>query len=122
MLIVRRVSFALLTLALLSGCGTSGPNPKQSDADRLNSAIGKVTRADVIQRWGPPNQTMNVDGDDFYVYTATVSNRTLDMADALSGFGAGVQGTQYTSAPRPQQRYILRFDGVTGILKGWSLR
>ncbi len=127
--ILRRVSFILIALALLSlfisGCSTSDTsrrNQQQSDADRLNSMIGRVTRADIVQHLGPPNRTMNMDGDDFFFYTVTVRNRTLDIADALSGAGAGAQGRDYTPAPRPQQTYILRFDGQTDLLKGWNVR
>jgi len=118
--VMRWTLLALSLLTAASGCASSGS--RERDAARLDSMIGKVTRADVIQHLGPPNQTMTVDGDDFFMYTATVGSRTLDWADALSGFGAGMQGRPYTSAPRQQQTYILRFDGVTGKLKGWGVR
>jgi len=124
MLIVRRVPFALLALALLSctasGCGTSPP--RQSDADRLNSMVGIATRADIIQQLGPPQQTMQMDGDEFFLYAVAVNNPLASFGAAMSGYSAGYQGRPYTPPPQAQQTYILRFDGVTGRLKGWNVR
>ncbi len=127
---MRSASFAFLALSLVSslvsGCSTSSAsrpaNPRPSADDRLNAMVGRVTRADVVQEIGPPNQTMTVDGDDFFIYTVPVRDRTQDVANALSAFGAGAQGMPYSPAPRPQQTYILRFDGKTGLLKGWNMR
>ena len=84
--------------------------------------IGIATRADVIQQIGPPQQTMQMDGDEFFIYSVAVKNRLADWGDVLSSGGAGFQGKTYTPPPRPQRTYILRFDGVTGKLKGWNVR
>ncbi len=84
--------------------------------------IGIATRADVIEQIGPPQQTMQMDGDEFFIYSVAVKNRGADWGDVLSAGGAGFQGKTYTPPPRPQRTYTLRFDGVTGKLKGWSVR
>lgn len=149
MSIVRRVSFALLALApgldaavfraglsrptvvglsfalcvlsfTASGCAASPPS--QSGADRLNSMIGIATRADIIEQVGPPQRTMQVDGDEFFIYSVPVNNPLADFGDALSRAGAAGQGRVYTPPPRPQRTVILRFDGVTGRLKAWNVR
>jgi len=121
---MRKALQVLLALAVLSftapGCGTS--RPRQSDADRLNSMIGIATRADIIQQIGPPQQTMKVDGDEFFIYPVAVSNPLAELGTALSSGAAGYQGRAYTPPPQPQRTYILRFDGVTGKLKGWNVR
>jgi len=115
------LSLALAVLSFTaSGCGTS--SPRQSDADRLNSMIGIATRADIIQQIGPPQQTIKVDGDEFFIYPVAVRNPLAELGSGLGSMAAGYQGTVYTPPPQPQRTYILRFDGVTGRLKGWTFR
>ena len=90
---------------------------------RLNSMIGIATRADIVGQFGPPQQTMQVDGDEFFIYSVAVNQNPLaEMGQALSGAGAQLQGRDYKPPPPPQRTYILRFDGVTGRLKGWNVR
>jgi hypothetical protein len=114
------LAFALLWFTA-SGCATS--RPRQSDADRLNSMIGVATRADIIQQIGPPQQTMQVDGDEFFIYFITTARDPISgLAEGLGAGAAGYQGRVYTPPPLPQRTYILRFDGVTGKLKGWNVR
>lgn len=84
--------------------------------------IGIATRADIIQQIGPPQQTMKVDGDEFFIYAVAVNNPLADLGNSLQGASAAYQGRVYTPPPGPQRTYILRFDGVTGKLKGWSIR
>ena len=85
--------------------------------------IGIATRADIVQQIGPPQQTMQVDGDEFFIYFITTARDPISgLGEGLSGIAAGYQGRVYTPPPQPQQRYILRFDGVTGKLKGWNVR
>jgi len=67
-------------------------------------------------------QTMRVDGDEFYVYSEAVNNPLTHLGNILGSGAAGYRGQTYTPAPLPQQALILRFDGRTGLLKGWSVR
>jgi hypothetical protein len=121
---IPRALQVLLAFALLwftaSGCSTS--TSRQSDADSLNSMVGIATRADIIQQIGPPQQTMKVDGDEFFIYLRAVRDPISGLGQSLSSMSAGYQGRAYTPPPGPQQTYILRFDGVTGKLKGWNVR
>jgi len=116
--IQRTLLLALLGLLLTAGCGLG----RKSDAERLNAMIGRATQADVIQQAGPPQQSMRVDGDDFLFYSVGVSNPIAGIGSVLSGWSAGYQGQPYTPPPQQTQTYILRFDGVTGKLKGWGVR
>ncbi len=91
--------------------------------DRLNSMIGSATRADIVEQFGPPQQIMQVDGDEFFIYSVAVKNSPMaDFAEALQRMGAAGQGRDYTPPPRPRQTVILRFDGATGRLKAWNVR
>jgi hypothetical protein len=84
--------------------------------------IGIATRADIIQQIGPPEQTMKVDGDEFFIYPVAVRNPLVELGSGLGSMSAGYQGRAYTPPAQPQRKYILRFDGVTGKLKGWNVR
>ena len=91
--------------------------------DRLNSMIGIATRADVVEQFGPPQQTMQVDGDEFFIYSVTVKKNPLaELGQALQGAARAYEGRDYKPPPPPQRTYILRFDGVTGRLKGSTVR
>jgi hypothetical protein len=91
-------------------------------ADLLNRAVGTKTRADFIQNLGPPAQTLQVDGDEFFIYSEAVNNPLANMGNVLSSGAASYRGQTYTPPPQAQRTVILRFDGGTGLLKGWSMR
>ena len=119
------LGFAALVLAagaVLATAGCASGPPKPTMADLLNRAVGTKTRADFIQQLGPPQQTMRSDGDEFFVYSETVNNPLADLGAGLSSGAAGYRGQTYTPPPRPQRLLILRFDGKSGLLKGWNYR
>ena len=91
-------------------------------ADLLNRGVGTKTRADFIQQLGPPMQTMNTDGDEFFIYSEPVYDPLADLGTGLGSLAAGYRGQTYTPPPRPQRLLILRFDGKSGLLKGWNYR
>lgn len=116
----RRFCLGLAVLYVTAGCA-SGP-PKPTMADLLNRAVGTKTRADFIQQLGPPMRTMQVDGDEFFVYSEAVNDPLANLGSGLSSAAAGYRGQTYSPPPPAQRTVILRFDGRTGLLKGWSMR
>ena len=114
------VLLALAALFVAAGCA-SGP-PKPTFAELLNRAVGTKTRADFIQHLGPPVQTTEVDGDEFFVYSEAVNDPLANLGSGLGSWAAGFRGQTYIPPPPALRFLILRFDGRTGLLKGWSMR
>jgi len=93
-------------------------------AELLDRAVGTKTRADFIQALGPPQQSMSADGDEFFIYSYSeaVGNPLSDFGNALQNMARGYQGQPPLPLPTAQRQIILRFDGKTGLLKGWNHR
>jgi hypothetical protein len=73
-------------------------------------------------KFGPPQQVMHVDGDEFWIYRWATPNEQSRMAEGLKGFGYGVQGIPYTpQVQMDQHTLILRF-GPDGELKEYRTR
>ncbi len=126
-----------LLLWSVGGCTTAGEQPTQTFESSMNAALGRASRADVLQRWGPPAQRLTLDGDEFWIYRQVQSaplfpDTTSKIAGALSAFGSAMTGTSDPVYERRLQEQvlqgpttrliILRFDGRTGRLKAWSVR
>ncbi len=130
----RGAGVLLAGLIVLSACATEQP---QGTRERLNAqlgldrAVGRATRADVLQAWGPPAQRLTQDGDEFWIYKQAYVASQDPMAQfwaGIGGLGAGLAGytfnpvLQQAQQPTGTRLIILRFDGKTGVLKAWSLR
>jgi hypothetical protein len=117
LLTTLRLLAIVLGLVMLGGCGASS-------SDRLDRALSdvqfKATRADIFQAWGAPAARTIVDGDEFWMYFQKPEMQaTGETMMSIWGPMAG-----YPPAPVNSQgnrRIILRFDEMTGLLKGWSV-
>ena len=67
-------------------------------------------------------RTMTVDGDEFFVYSEAVNDPLANLGSGLGSWAAGFRGQTYIPPPPALRFLILRFDGRTGLLKGWSMR
>jgi hypothetical protein len=105
----------IITAAVLIECA----DRMKALAASLDASVGRATRADVLQRWGPPNQTVAMDGDEFWTYRQSY----VGVADSPSRVGEALQGRpESQTTQQPSRLIILRFDGVSGVLKAWSVR
>lgn len=129
---VRAICYPLLGLIIMTatpwGCAnrTKELQALQEVHTSLDSAVGQATRGDVLQQWGPPTERTVLEGDEFWVYRKPYVDQLSRFGRALQGMGAGLQGKtvppSFYHQPTRVLVIILRFDGSTGILKGWSLR
>lgn len=82
----------------------------------------ETRKGDVLMKLGPPQQVMQVDGDEFWIYRWATPNQQSQIGAMLQGLGAGFQGRTYT--PQVQMdlhMLILRF-GPDGVLKAYEQR
>jgi hypothetical protein len=119
------LSVGLLAAVLFLGIAQSAsPQSKPTVAELLDRAVGTKTRADFIQQLGPPQQTMSADGDEFFIYSYSeaVNDPLVLLGNGLSNGAAGYRGQPPIPLPSVQRQIILRFNGQTGLLKGWNNR
>ena len=84
----------------------------------------ETRKGDVLMKLGPPQQVMQVDGDEFWIYRwVTPSQNPMNQIGAmLQGLGAGVQGRAYTPQIRVDQHMLILRFGPDGALKAYEQR
>lgn len=82
----------------------------------------EARKGDVLMKLGPPQQVMQLDGDEFWIYRWVTPNQQSQIGAMLQGLGAGVQGIPYRpQVQMDQHMLILRF-GPDGVLKAYEQR
>jgi hypothetical protein len=71
---------------------------------------------------GPPQQVMQADGDEFWIYRWVTPNQQSQIGAMLQGLGAGFQGKAYTPQVQMDQRMLILRFGPDGQLKAYEQR
>jgi|RhiMetdeSRZDD1v2_1073273.scaffolds.fasta_scaffold276340_4 hypothetical protein len=121
---MRRWGPALALGMLLAGC--TGP---LRPAD-LDAGVGRWTKAEALERLGPPVERVVRDGEETWVYTGDYafgfgSPYQVDPLDPTIAGGGGVpvgqdvRETAPSSPLRLERRFLLHFD-ADGVLRRWE--
>jgi len=87
-------------------------------------SYAQARKGDVLIKVGPPQQVMQVDGDEFWIYrwVAPSQNPLNQIGAMLQGFSAAVQGRAYIPQGQMEQHMLILRFGPDGELKAYEQR
>jgi len=77
-------------------------------------SYAQTRKGDVLMKLGPPQQVMQVDGEEFWIYRWVTPNQQSQIGAMLQGLGNGFEGRAYTPQVQADQHMLILRFGAEG--------